>query len=417
MQPAVPDRLKVTAGVVPGLSAMLGAGLLVAISPAAAEAGTWLLLSVVIAFLAALCGAFSTSDQSRRFVGIGGGYLYSRHQLGVLPGRMAGSTALVGRIVAGAAIAGTFGVYVVPQYPVTAAIVVSLIAAAADALGVRPSRGVTTAVLVITLLGLALFVAVAFAIAPPEALPLPADVEGGINGTDDPSGLLAAAGLMFFGFLGFEQVTSSSEQEYTVRQLHVAIPVIMVGTLVTTVAVAGAALHQLGGPRLALSPAPLMDALAAADAQSLQPFMAGVAGIATLFGLLMAIGSIRRTLSAMAEFSDVPPALAIVGSRGVSAPAAVLSGAAVAVAAALLNPPQAIGVAACLLLFYYAFTNAAARLLMPADRTWPRRAACFGLGFSVLIGMNMSVKYLVVVVLVMIVGCVAGAISSRYARK
>lgn len=413
MQPAVPDRLKVTAGVVPGLSAMLGAGLLVAISPAAAEAGTWLLLGVVIAFLAALCGAFSTSDQSRRFVGIGGGYLYSRHQLGVLPGRMAGSTALVGRIVAGAAIAGTFGVYVVPQYPVTAAIVVSLIAAAADALGVRPSRGVTTAVLVITVVGLALFVAVAFAIAPPEVLPLPADVEG----KDDPGGLLAAAGLMFFGFLGFEQVTSSSEQEYSVRQLHVAIPVIMVGTLVTTVAVAGAALHQLGGPRLALSPAPLMDALAAADAQSLQPFMAGVAGIATLFGLLMAIGSIRRTLSAMAEFSDVPPALAIVGSRGVSAPAAVLSGAAVAVAAAVLNPPQAIGVAACLLLFYYAFTNAAARLLMPADRTWPRRVACFGLGFSVLIGMNMSVKYLAVVVLVMIVGCVAGAISSRYARK
>lgn len=392
---------------------MLGAGLLVAISPAAAAAGSWLLLGIVIAFIAALCGAFSTSDQSRRFIGIGGGYLYSRHQLGVLPGRMAGSTALVGRIVAGAAIAGTFGVYVVPQHPVMAAIVVSLIAAAADALGVRPSRGVTLAVLLITLVGLALFVAVAFAIAPPEALPLPADVEG----TDNPGGLLAAAGLMFFGFLGFEQVTSSSEAEYSVRQLHVAIPVMMVGTLVATVAVAGAALHQLGGPRLALSPAPLMDALAAADAQSIQPLIAGVAGIATLFGLLTAIGSIRRTLGAMAEFSDVPPALAIVGSRGVSAPAAVLSGAAVAVAAALLNPPQAVGVATCLLLFYYAFTNAAARLLMDRERTWPRRAACFGLGFSVLIGMNMSVKYLVVVVLVMVVGCVAGAITSRYARK
>ncbi|ALG07767.1 hypothetical protein AOZ06_13375 [Kibdelosporangium phytohabitans] len=407
------DRLRTTAGIVPGLSAMLGAGMLIAISPAAAAAGTWLLAGAVIAFLAALCSAFSTSDQSRRFMGMGGGYLYSRLQLGVLPGRMAGSTVLVGRIVAGAAIAGTFGAYVVPQYPVTAAIVVSLIAAVADAFGVRPSRGVATAVLVVTLVGMALFVAVAFAIAPPQPLPLPADVEG----TNDLGGLLSSAGLLFFGFLGFEYVTSSSEQEYSARQLHVAVPVIMVGTLAVTVAVGGAALHQLGGPRLALSPAPLMDALAAADAQSLQPLMAGVAGIATLYGLLMAIGSIRRTLSAMAEFSDVPPALAIVGSRGVSAPAAGLSGAAVAVAAGLLNPPQAIGVAACLLLFYYAFTNASARLLLPAERAWPRRAACFGLGFSVLIGMNMAVKYLAVVVLVMVVGCVAGAITSRYARK
>nr|CTQ96369.1 amino acid transporter [Kibdelosporangium sp. MJ126-NF4] len=407
------DRLRGTAGIGPGLSAMLGAGLLVALSPAAAEAGTWLLAGVVLAFLAALCSAFSTSDQSRRFIGMGGGYLYSRHQLGVLPGRMAGSTALVGRIVAGAAIAGTFGAYVVPQYPVVAAIVVSLVAAVADAFGVRPSRGVTIAVLVVTIVGMAMFVAVAFAIAPPPPLPVPTDIPG----TDDASGVLAAAGLMFFGFLGFEHVTSSTEQEYSARQLRVAIPVMMVGTLAVTLAVSGAALHQLGGPRLALSPAPLMDALAAADALSLQPLMAGVAGIATMSGLLMAIGSIRRTLGAMAEFSDVPPSLAIVGSRGVSAPAAILSGAAVAVAAALLNPPQAIGVAACLLLFYYAFTNAAARLLMPSDRTWPRRAACFGLGFSVLIGMNMSVKYLAVVVFVMVAGCVAGAITSRYARK
>ncbi|WP_173137094.1 APC family permease [Kibdelosporangium persicum] len=413
MRQAVPDRRKATAGVVPGLSAMLGAGLLAAIAPAAAAAGTWLLAGAVIAFLTALCGAFSTSDQSRRFVGVGGGYLYTRHQLGVLPGRMAGSTVLVGRIVAGAAIAGTFGVYVVPQHPVVAAIAVSLVAMLADALGMRPSRGVMIAVLVITLAGLALFVAVSFAIAPPPALPLPPDIAG----KDDPGGLLTAAGLMFFGFLGFERVTSSSQQEYTVRQMRVAIPVMLVGALVAALAVGGAALYQLGGPRLALSPAPLLDALAAADAQLLQPLMSGVAGIATLFGLLLAIGSIRRTLSAMAEFSDVPPSLAIVGERGVSAPAAVISGLAVAMAAALLNPPQAIGVSACLLLFYYAFTNASARLLMPAERAWPRRAACFGLGFSVLVGMNMSVKYLVVVVLVMVVGCLAGAVTSRYARN
>ncbi len=234
---------------------------------------------------------------------------------------------------------------------------------------------------------------------------------------DDPTGLLIAAGLMFFAFLGFENVTSATEPQFSVRQSLVAIPVILLVTLVAGLALGGAALYQLGGARLALSPRPLYDAMVAADAASLAPVIAAAAGFATLLGLLLAVGSIRRTLGAMAEFSDVPPSLANVGPRGVSAPSAVLGGVGIAVAAALLNPPQAIGVGACLLLFYYAFTNASARLLMGTERVWPRRSACFGLGLSVLLGMNMSVKYLVVVLVVMAAGCVSGAISSRYARR
>jgi basic amino acid/polyamine antiporter, APA family len=410
---AAPDRLRATAGIFPGLAAMLGAGLLVGLSPAAAASGQWVLAGIGLAFLTALCSALSTSDQSRRFAGVGGGYLYTRHQLGVLPGRMAGSAALVGRICAGAAVAGAFGVYVVPEHPVYAAVAATMAVMVLDAFGFRPARGLVIAVVIVVLVVLVLVVAVCFAIAPPPALPLPPDVAG----VDDLSGLLSSAGVMFFAFLGFEHVTSTNEQTYSVRQSRVAVPVILVITLAAGLALGSAALYQLGGARLALSPRPLYDALVAADAASLTPLISGAAGLATLLGLLTAVGSIRRTLSAMAEFSDVPPSLANVGPRGVSAPAAMLSGIAIATAAALLNPPQAIGVGACLLLFYYAFTNASARLLMDGDRVWPRRSACFGLGFSVLIGMNMSVKYLVVVLMVMAVGCVSGAISSRYARR
>jgi basic amino acid/polyamine antiporter, APA family len=392
---------------------MLGSGLFVGLAPAAAEAGHWLFAGIGLAFLAALCSALSTSDQSRRFAGIGGGYLYTRHQLGVLPGRMAGSAALVGRICAGAAVAGTFGVYVVPEHPVYAAIAVSVAALVLDAFGFRPPRGLVAAIVVVVVLTLAMVIAVCFAIAPPEQLP---SAQAAV-GSDDFSGLLAAAGIMFFAFLGFEQITSSSEQVYTVRQRNVAVPVIMLVTLAAGLGLGAAMLHQLGGARLALSPAPMRDALAAADAQSLQSMVSGAIGLATLLALITTVATIRRTVSAMAEFSDVPPTLANVGSRGVSAPAAVLSGGAVAGAAALLNPPEAIGLAACLLLFHYAFTNASARLLLPTERVWPRRSACFGLGFSVLLGMNMSVKYLVAAIVVMAAGCLAGAISSRYARK
>ncbi|MFD1049070.1 DUF3817 domain-containing protein, partial [Kibdelosporangium lantanae] len=50
-------------------------------------------------------------------------------------------------------------------------------------------------------------------------------------GVDDPTGVLTAAGVMFFAFLGFEHVTSTNEQTYSVRQSKVAIPVILVITL------------------------------------------------------------------------------------------------------------------------------------------------------------------------------------------
>jgi APA family basic amino acid/polyamine antiporter len=410
---AVPHRLRATAGIFPGLAAMLGAGLLVGLSPAAAAAGQWLLVGIGLAFLTALCSALSTSDQSRRFSGVGGGYLYTRHQLGVLPGRMAGSVALVGRICAGAAVAGTFGAYVVPDHPVLAAIGIAAAATVLDSFGFRPSRGLVTLVVVVVLAFLVIVVAVCFSITPPPQLPPPPDTPG----VDDPTGVLAAAGVMFFAFLGFEHVTSTNEQTYSVRQSKVAIPVILVITLAAGLMLGAAALYQLGGPRMALSSRPVHDALVAADASSMTPLISAAAGIATAFGVLSAVGSIRRTLSALAEFSDVPPSLANEGRHGVSVPSAFLAGAAISTAAIVLNPPQAIPVAACLLLFYYAFTNASARLLISSERVWPRRSACFGLGFSVLIGMNMQVKYLVVVAMVMAVGCVFGAISSRYGRK
>ncbi|MCA1835502.1 MAG: hypothetical protein LC721_03860, partial [Actinobacteria bacterium] len=47
-----------------------------------------------------------------------------------------------------------------------------------------------------------------------------------------------------------------------------------------------AALHQLGAPRLALSPAPLRDALAAADASGIDALLTVGAAVATVFALL-----------------------------------------------------------------------------------------------------------------------------------
>ncbi|HEX9335152.1 MAG TPA: amino acid permease, partial [Pseudonocardiaceae bacterium] len=64
-------------------------------------------------------------------------------------------------------------------------------------------------------------------------------------------------------------------------------------------------------------------------------------------------------------------------------------------------------------LFYYAFTNASARLLSRDERLWPTRTACFGLGFSVLLGMTMPPLDLVIALGVAAVALLAGPIMSR----
>jgi len=78
-----------------------------------------------------------------------------------------------------------------------------------------------------------------------------------------------------------------------------------------------------------------------------------------------------------------------------------------------VGPTQSIGLAATCALFYYAFTNASARLLSRSERSWPARTACFGLGFSVLIGMTMPPVDLALALGVVVVALSAGPLMSH----
>src|SRR5207302_453374 len=81
-----------------------------------------------------------------------------------------------------------------------AALAVLVAAVAVDATGLRVPRAVTRLLIVFVLLVLVIVVAVCFAIAPPA--PTGVAVPAGTAGADDPAGLLPAAGVLFFAFLG-----------------------------------------------------------------------------------------------------------------------------------------------------------------------------------------------------------------------
>ena len=89
--------------------------------PAAAAAGRWLLLAVLLAGVVAACNAASTADLAVAHPQSGGGYVYGRQRLRPGAGRLAGVAFLVGKCASAAAAAGVFGGYVLPSAPLPAA--------------------------------------------------------------------------------------------------------------------------------------------------------------------------------------------------------------------------------------------------------------------------------------------------------
>jgi APA family basic amino acid/polyamine antiporter len=376
---------------------MIGAGLFAGLAPASALAGRWLLLGMVIAAVLAALTCCTTGDQAGVFPGSGGGYRYTREQLGRWPGRTAGGLYLTSRAAAAAALAGCFGAYVSPERPALPAVGALVVAVAADVLGVRPSRTVTRALTVFVLVVLALVVAACLAIAPPP--PTGVTPPPGTPGLDDPANLLPAAGVLFFAFLGFERVTAPGPDQPSVRRLRVVIPVLLLVAVGTYLLVGFAVLRQLGPTRLALSTAPLRDALDAADASMLDPLVTIAAMVATAVGLLLVVGGGQRTADAMVDKGDLP-------AFGLFAQVLIGGGAVLGVLFA--SPAAAIELAATCAMFYYAFSNAAARLLTSDERSWPTRTACFGLGVSVLIAMSMPAVDLAIALVVAVLAAAAG---------
>ncbi len=75
-------KIGTTDAVMIGLGSMIGAGVFAAIGPAAAAAGSGLLLGLVIAAFIAYCNATSSAELAALYPESGGTYVYGRKRLG-----------------------------------------------------------------------------------------------------------------------------------------------------------------------------------------------------------------------------------------------------------------------------------------------------------------------------------------------
>jgi basic amino acid/polyamine antiporter, APA family len=350
-------RLGTPDAVVVGLGAMVGAGIFVVFAPAAAAAGSGLLIGLAIAAAIAFCNADSSARLAVRYPQSGGTYVYGRERLGPFWGYLAGWSFVVGKSASCAAMALTVGVYLWPAHahPVAAATVAAL--AAVNYRGIEKSAWATRLIVAAVLAVLAMVVVTVAASG--RADPSVITFAGG-----DAGGVLQAAGLLFFAFAGYARIATLGEEVRDPRRtIGRAIRISLAATLALYTVLAVTLLAILG-PGLASATAPLADAVRTAGAAGLEPVVRVAAAAAALGALLSLLLGVSRTVFAMSRDGYLPGALAAVHPRfAVPHRAEIAVAAVVAALAAVSDLRAAIGFSSFAVLVYYAIANAAAATL------------------------------------------------------
>jgi APA family basic amino acid/polyamine antiporter len=366
-------RLGLGDAVVVGLGAMVGTGVFTVAAPAAAAAGRWLLLGLVLAAVVATCNAVSSADLAAAHPESGGSYVYGRERLGPWWGFLAGAAFVVGKSASCAAAALVFASYVAPGALRPVAVLAVIATAGLNVAGVRWTA-TTLRVLVAAVL-LVLAAAVVAVLAGRHAAPGgPAAAGGGVYG------VLRSGGLVFFAFAGYARIATLGEEvRDPARTIRRAVPIALAVAVAVYAAVLSACLVALGAGRLAGSGAPVADAVRAAGAAWLVPVIRVGAAVATLSVLLSVLVGISRTVLAMARRRDVPGPLEAISARGTPWRADLAVAVVVTGLVLVLRPDSAVGLSAFAVLLYYAVANTAALRLAPAERRWPRWTAYLGL--------------------------------------
>ena len=347
-----------------GLGSMIGAGIFVALTPAAAAAGAGLLIGLAVAAVVAYCNATSSARLAALYPQSGGTYVYGRERLGEFWGYTAGWSFVVGKTASCAAMALTVGYYVWPDWAHAVAVAAAVAVTAVNYAGIQKSALLTRVfvALVLAVLAAVVVVILGFGDVDDARLAFGDDVSAG--------GVLQAAGLLFFAFAGYARIATLGEEvRDPTRTIPRAIPMALGITLVVYAVVAIAVLSELGSATLASSTAPLAEAVRGAGLPGLEPVVRAGAAVAALGSLLALILGVSRTTLAMARDRHLPHALAVVHPRfGSPYRAELVVGIVVAAVSAVVDVRGAIGFSSFAVLLYYAIANASAWTLEPEGR-------------------------------------------------
>jgi basic amino acid/polyamine antiporter, APA family len=320
-----------------GVGAIVGTGILTLIGVGAAKAGPAVILSFVIAGAICACAALAYAEMATMIPASGSAYTYTYVVIGELLAWIVGWSLILEYSLVVSAVAVGWSGYAAPllqgwlgvpmavmEGPHAGGIVnlpaIFIIAVVAGLLiyGTRESATLNAALVVVKLLALVVFVAVAFpyfdAANFDPFMPF-GFAKSGLPGAE--VGVMAAAAIIFFAFYGFDAIaTAAEETKNPGRDLKIGI----VGSMVVCVAiymlVAAAAVGAVSYSQFADSPEPLALILRLLDQPLAAQYLAISAVIALPTVILAFFYGQSRIFFVMARDRLLPPGLARVSSRG-----------------------------------------------------------------------------------------------------
>lgn len=385
-----------------GLGSMIGAGLFSVFGPAAAAAGAMLPIALAVAAVVAWCNARSSAQLAAAFPTAGGTYVYGRRMLGQWPGFVAGWGFVVGKTASCAAIALTIGHAFLPDpWARVVAVGAVVLVLGVNAFGITRTATASWIIVGFVLAVIVVFLVTSLTAAQTETMP----VNGG--GTEAGlSGVLQAAGLLFFAFAGYARVATLGEEvRHPSRTIPRAITAALLVTLVVYGLVCAAVLTVLGTDGVAASESPVVAAARITGPAWLPVLVAVAAAVAAAGSLLALTAGVGRTTSAMAREGDLPRGLSRLDRRhGTPWVADVVLGVVVCVLVALGDITTVIGFSSFAVLVYYLVANLSAFRQQGAHRRSPRAVQVIGAAGCVALATSLPVVSVLTGLAVLLLG-------------
>lgn len=300
-----------------GVGLILGAGIYVLIGDAAGIAGNAMWISFVLAAVIAAFTGLSYAELASMFPRSAAEYVFVKNAFkNNFAAFVAGWLIIFVAVVSAAAVAIGFASYLVSFVPgidpSAAAIALVVALSAVNFIGIRESVWTNTTFTLIEVAGLAIIIAAAVFFGspaatdyyelPPSASASPALAAGAI---------LGAAGLIFFAYIGFENLANVAEETKNARKV---IPKALLLSIAITTAiyilVAVSAVALVGWQELASSGAPLATAAEKAFGRTGSLTLGAIALFATSNTVLMMLISGSRIVFGMAGGGALPGTLA-----------------------------------------------------------------------------------------------------------
>lgn len=289
-----------------GIGIILGAGIYALIGKAAGLAGYGVWISFLIAALAAALTALSYAELASIFPRAGAEYVYVKEafgeQLGFLVGWLLIVTGLVGASTVALGFAGYAHALFGSHLTLTALLTIFLLSLLIFC-GIKQSAWVAIAFTLVEAAGLFFVIGVG----------LPNFGRVDYFQLPDLSGLLAGAVLIFFAYLGFEEISRLAEEtKNPTKNIPRALLLSVTITALIYVLVAFASISIVTPAELAVSTAPL--AIVVEHAMGAKAFVlfSVVALFATANTVLLILLATSRILYGMACAGSLPPLLASV---------------------------------------------------------------------------------------------------------